>query len=107
MRFPLYYGGTPISRGDNAKAQIIEDMGLSAPNVYEYVDSKKGIVYEYVQGISMLHLVQKNPLKLVRYAKHLAILHVEIHRRPATVLTSIKDAIAAMIRSAQSLEQFR
>ena len=88
-------------------AQNIERIGLSAPCVYDLIeiDNKKGIVYEYVQGENMLHLIQKNPFKMVRYAKLLANLQAEIHSRSITALTHIKESISATIRNVQSINE--
>jgi len=90
-----------------ATAQKIESLGLPAPYVYDFIDTdnKKSIVYEYVQGISMLNLMQRNPFKVVRYAKLLADLQAEIHSRPITALTNIKESISATIRNVQSLNE--
>ena len=90
-----------------AKDKNINNIGLPAPKAYDFIeiDGKKGIVYEYVQGVSMLKLMQRNPFKAARHARLLADLHAEIHKKTLTSLPSIKASLAAMIQKVQSVEQ--
>jgi len=96
---------TPLAIEEYRKAQNIASVGVSAPYVYDFVDvdNKKGIVYEYVQGVSMLQLVQKHPFKTVHYAKLLACLHAKMHNRPVTGLANIKESIAETIGNIQQI----
>jgi len=89
------------------KAQSIESIGLPAPRAYGLIDidDKKGIVYEYVQGVSMLSLMQKKPLKVAQYARLLADLHAEIHSKPMVAPDSMKDSLSATIRNVQSINE--
>ena len=88
-------------------AHNIASVGIPAPDVYDFVDidNKKGIIYEYVQGINMLHLMRKNPFKMVKYAKQLADLQAKINSKTAPTLTNIKESISATIRNVQSIKQ--
>ena len=90
-----------------AKVKHIDSIGVPVPQVYDFVDNdgKKGIVYEYVQGISMLNLMQRNPFKVVQYAKRLADLHATIHKKTLPSLPNIKESLSAMIQNVQSITQ--
>jgi len=96
-----------IAYEEYSTAQNIEIIGVPAPRVYDLmeINNKKGIVYEYVQGENMLHLIQKNPFKIVKYAKLLADLQAEIHSRPITALTNVKESISETIRNVQSISE--
>jgi len=89
------------------KVKMIESLELSAPYVYELIDigGKKGVVYEYAQGISMLSMMRKNPFKVAQYAKQLAELHTEIHSKPITGLQSIKESITTTIQNVKIIDE--
>ncbi|MCL1820104.1 MAG: phosphotransferase [Oscillospiraceae bacterium] len=79
----------------------------NAPKVYDIIDidGKKGVVYEHIKGVSMLYLLQKAPLKVFKYAKLLADLHIEIHTRTANELPKLKDSLSAIIKDLKSINQ--
>lgn len=89
------------------RAKIIDSLDISAPRAYEILDAddKKCIVYEYVQGMSMLQLTQRNPLKISIYASRLAQMHAEIHSKSAPTLPNLKDSLSRAICNVQSLNQ--
>jgi len=96
---------TQFANEEYSKAQNIASLGISAPDVYDIVDvdNKKGIVYEYVQGVSMLQMMQRYPFKTVLYAKLLASLHAEMHSRSIIGLVNIKESLAETIRKIQQI----
>jgi uncharacterized protein (TIGR02172 family) len=98
---------TKLAYEEYSTAQNIASVGIPAPDVYDLMDveNKKGIVYEYIQGTTMVRLIQKNPFKVVRYAKQLADLHAEINSKPVSSLTNIKESIVATIRNVLSIKQ--
>ena len=89
------------------KVKIIDNVGVPAPKVYGFADAdgNKGIVYEYVQGISMFNLMQRYPLKVARYAKRLADLHATIHKKTLCSLPNIKESLLEAIQTVQSITQ--
>ena len=62
-------------------------MGLPVPKVYERVriNDREGIVFERIEGPSLLAELTHKPWKVNQYAKLLAELHVKIHEIPAPV----------------------
>ena len=51
---------THLAYEEYAKAKEINNIGIPAPHVYELIDidSRKGIVYEFVHGINMIKQLQ-------------------------------------------------
>ena len=90
-----------------ARAKQIQDAGVCAPTVYDLIDvnNAKGIVYEYVQGITLLEQMQNSPLQISRYAKQLATMHAALHRTPAANLVSLKESLSYAIHHAPLLTQ--
>ena len=88
-------------------AKAIDNIGITAPRVYEIkdIDGTKGIVYDYVQGISMLSSMQKAPLKIKQYAKQLANIHAELHSKQVANLPKIKESLAFDIQSVNSINK--
>lgn len=60
----------------------VEELGLPVPKVGGMVeeDQRTGILYEKIEGSSMLGEIQKKPWKADQYAKLLAEIHYKIHR---------------------------
>ena len=65
----------------------VQDMGLPVPKVYERVriNDREGIIFERIEGASLLAELTHKPWKVNQYAKLLAELHVKIHAIPAPV----------------------
>ncbi len=55
--------------------------GIPVPAADELVqvDGRRGIVFEYVQGISMLKVLERQPWKLIAMARLMAELHADMH----------------------------
>lgn len=68
-----------------AIARAIHAAGLPIPDASELVerDGRFGIVFERIEGPSLLRLVERKPWKLFFGAKLLAELHAQIHRLTA------------------------
>jgi hypothetical protein len=56
--------------------------GISIPTTYELieVDDTKGILFDFVEGRSMLQNLASKPWLVLRYAKKMANVHFNIHR---------------------------
>lgn len=78
-----------------ANSRAVSAMSLSTPKflgVFD-IDGRRGIVYERVDGYSLLHLMRSNPWSLRRYARLLAELHTEIHSHTAPDLVSLREML--------------
>jgi aminoglycoside phosphotransferase (APT) family kinase protein len=53
----------------------------------------------------MIELIRKNLFAIKRYARQLADLHAELHGKPVSGLSGIKESISSDIRSVQSLDE--
>lgn len=65
--------------------RYIQEAQLPVPKVYERVrlNDRDGVVYERIDGPSLLNELAKKPWKVVQYARLLASLHVQVHEVPA------------------------
>ena len=65
--------------------RYIQEAGLPVPQVYETVnrDGRQGIVYERIDGPSLLNELGNKPWKGGQYARLLARLHAQVHDVPA------------------------
>ena len=65
--------------------RYIQATRLPVPKVYESVNlnDRKGVVYERIEGLSLLNELALKPWKAVQYARLLASLHVQVHDVPA------------------------
>ena len=61
--------------------RYIQATQLPVPKVYERMelDGRVGVVYERIEGPSLLNELARKPWKTVQYARLLANLHVQVH----------------------------
>jgi len=65
-------------------ARAIHASGVSAPDVIGdivQVEGRNGLIYERVDGGSMLEFLPRQPWKVFAFAKRFARLHVQMHER--------------------------
>jgi len=72
----------PATEYEYYAMRCINEMQVNAPLCYDYVqkDDRNGIVYEKIDGTSMLDYLLLNPKRTKFYAKQLAIEHIKIHQ---------------------------
>ncbi len=86
-------------------AQIVTEADINAPafgGVVE-VNGRRGILYEYVQGVSMLKQMQKQPWLIIHFARQFAEVHAAMHQRSAPALPSQRERIERRILQAPRL----
>src|SRR5215208_6941645 len=68
-----------------AVTRAVHAAGLPVPAAYELVEveGRTGIVFERIDGVSLLEAVQARPWALFGAIRQLADLHARIHRCPA------------------------
>lgn len=61
--------------------RVAQENGLPVPKVYEIVqeDGRYGLIYERVDGPTMLHVLTSKPWSLITMARQLADLHAQMH----------------------------
>lgn len=86
-------------------ARAIVAGGIPTPAAGEVVEigGRRGIVYERVQGVSMLRDMKTRPWRLLHHARSLAELHVAIHRLTLPGLPSYRDDLERIIRRTEYL----
>lgn len=87
-------------------ASFAHRAGLSTPKPVRLADrdGRKGIVYERVDGVSMLRMISDNPLRMTALAKSMAALHCRINDVPfADAAYAQKDYIEYSIRHARGI----
>jgi uncharacterized protein (TIGR02172 family) len=85
-------------------SRVIYESGLPAPAVEGMIDveGRQGIIFERVEGRSMLEEMGANPNEASRYADILAELHTTIHSHEIPDLPSLRDKIERIIRQAKT-----
>jgi uncharacterized protein (TIGR02172 family) len=79
--------------------------GVRAPAVLDLVEieGRRGIVYERIQGESMIVQLARQPWKLISLARALAELHANLHRHPLSQLSPLREQIQRSIEAAPAL----
>jgi hypothetical protein len=103
----LFYAEFPpeLAQYEMEKSRLISGMDLPTPKFYGMVeiDGRKGLIYERVEGVSMLKMINMRPWQLFRLARQMAELHTAIHRQDGTGFPSLRPALDATIQRVASL----
>lgn len=86
-------------------AGAVHEAGIPSPAAGEIVgvDGRRGLIYERIHGISMLQDMNARPWMLLKHARSLSDLQVEIHRQTIAGLPSYKDRLKFDIQHARGL----
>jgi aminoglycoside phosphotransferase (APT) family kinase protein len=87
-------------------ARAVHASGVPSPaagDVLE-VNGRRGLVYERLEGISMLQEMNTHPWTLLKHARSLAELQVQINKQSISGLPSCKDRLEHDIRSTPHLD---
>jgi uncharacterized protein (TIGR02172 family) len=90
-----------------AATRAVHSAGLPVPAAMEVseVEGQFGIVFERIEGVSLLEYTQARPWTLFQSIRQLADLHAQIHRCTAPPgLPSLKERILARIEASDSPE---
>ena len=105
----LFYDWCPVewTKHEASIAKIVNQKELPAPKCIETVsiDGRNGIIYERVNGISMLIFIAKNPLQTRKQARLFAKLHSEINSRTGEGLSDIRPNLVDSIAQGASLSE--
>jgi len=88
-------------------AGAVYQAGIPSPAPGEIIEvnGRRGLVYEYLDGVSMLQDMNARPWLLLKHARSLAELQIQIHRQSITGLPSYKDRLRHAIRSTSHLRE--
>ncbi len=84
---------------------IVMEAGLHAPAIGDIVeiDGRTGIIYERIDGVSMLDTMARQPWLLMRIARQFAKVHVAMHNCARPDLPSQRDYVIRAIDNAPRL----
>lgn len=103
----LFYGEySPDSAfSEMMKSRVISSLNLPTPKFIDKVeiDGRIGLIYERVDGISMLKMINTRPWLLFRLGRQLAELHTIIHQHQGTGLPPMRPELDAAIQQVASL----
>lgn len=76
-------------------ARAVYDAGIPSPAAGEILEmnGRQGLIYEHIQGISMLQDMNAHPWTILKHARSLAALHVRINKQSITGLPSCKEGL--------------
>jgi uncharacterized protein (TIGR02172 family) len=88
-------------------AGAVYEAGIPSPEPGEIVEveGRRGLIYERLEGVSMLEDLNARPWRLWRHARSLAELHVKIHQQSIPGLPSYKDRLRYDIRNTSHLSE--
>jgi aminoglycoside phosphotransferase (APT) family kinase protein len=86
-------------------ANLISSIPIPTPKILESVEieGRPGIIYERVNGPSLLKLATTKPWRLIHFARLLAELHTEIHQHEVPELPAQRAALHRVIQQLESL----
>ncbi len=103
----LYYAGWPSSEAEAEaqKAKVVYDSGAAAPAVYGVVevDGRYGVIYERVDGPSLINRTTSQFWTVFHSAHLQAELHADMHARQVTGLPAQRMRLEMKIRNARPL----
>ncbi len=85
--------------------RAVQAAGVPCPRMEKLVEveGRKGILFERLEGQSLLELLRRNPFRLNEVARLMAELHAEIHSRSAPGLPSQRERFRARIDAVPEL----
>ncbi len=88
-------------------ARAVYESGVPSPAAGEIVEvnGRRGLVYERLEGLSMLQDMSRHPWTLFKHARSLAELQVQVNRQSITGLPAYKDRLQQDIRNAEHLNE--
>ncbi len=80
----------------------IEETGLNIPKVLEVttIDGRWAIVSEYIEGVTLTELMNKNPDKMDEYLEFFVDLQLDVHKKTCPLLNKLKDKMNRKINEA-------
>ena len=103
----LYYTWCPLewAQYEVKIGRAISGKALPTPRLLDSItlDGRAGIIYERVDGPSMLAVLTQKPWRVNRLARLLAELQAEVHRLRGEGLPSLRDSLSSTIRRVENL----
>lgn len=86
-------------------SRYVQQSGLPVPAVGDLVthEGRSGLVYQRVEGPTMLRVLSSNPWQVIGLARQLAELHAHVHRVTAPQLASVRERFRPKLDEARGL----
>jgi uncharacterized protein (TIGR02172 family) len=105
----LYFDWCPSNwvEYESTIAHAVHAAGIPTPAAGEIVEvhGRRGLVYERVEGVSMLQDMNSHPWTLLQHARSLADLQIKIHRQSIPGLPSYKEQLRRAISTTRHLTE--
>jgi aminoglycoside phosphotransferase (APT) family kinase protein len=103
----LYYAGWPpdVAEHEFRTTRIVRESGARAPGVegVTQVDGRHGIVYERIDGPSLISHTVSRPWEVIRSAHLMAELHAQMHACRPSGLPAGRERLQKKIQAARPL----
>ncbi len=88
-------------------ARLVHEAGIPSPAPSEIVelDGRRGLIYQRMEGISMVQALKARPWMVLKHAHSLAELQFKIHEKSTVGLPSYKDRLRHDIDEASHLTE--
>lgn len=85
-------------------AKTINKLGIPAPIVFETttLNERKGIIFERINGMSLLSMMEKKPKRIRQFGKQMARVHYQIHQNSSSDLINQIDLFPGKIEATKS-----
>lgn len=99
-------GGRGAAEHEHRIAHAVFACGANTPEPGTLVEvgGRVGMVYQRIAGRTLLSIMQRRPWRIVPFARLMAELHVEMHRRTPTGLPSYREVIAERLTRIRELD---
>jgi uncharacterized protein (TIGR02172 family) len=105
----LFLEGFPdaVVQREAQVTEAVHKAGVPVPAVEGLVevDGRVGIVFERVEGPTMLEDMMSRPWKLAQYARMMAELQAEMHSREIAALPSLRDELEDVVSSQEGMTE--
>ncbi len=103
----LFYPGFPLAHveAEANASELVAKAGLPAPGFHGLVEigGRSGIVYERLDGETILQALRRRPQELLRLTRQFAELHRQLHQCEISALRPYRGALAGRIEQAPGL----
>jgi len=105
----LYRDGWPRREAEFEHSQALasQQTGYRVPLVGEIIEieGRVGILYERVDGSTMLEQIIKKPYRFPHFSRLMTDLHLEMHQRDAEHLEPVRERLAGKIQAVQAFDE--
>ncbi len=90
---------TLVNSHSNIKMPILHEVSL--------IDGKWAITFDWIEGKSLLQLMQENPSKMETYVNQMIEIQMGFHEKTMPLLSKLKDKMARQIKSLDNIDEIK